>query len=111
VPCDVSVLARASELGTSLFDADSLFPGSEARAALLEALGADASADLRAPGSPGWPRPVVSFGLGLTRYNRVDGLSTGVLVDQEVGSALALHALAGVSIADRRAHGELALTR
>jgi len=64
------------------------------------------------PGRLG-PRVRVSYGLadGLTRYNRVEGLSTGLAVEAPVGARLGLRAEGRIGTADGEPRGSLSLFR
>jgi hypothetical protein len=55
--------------------------------------------------------PTVRSGLDLVRYNRVEGLSAGVLARQELGRGLSAEALARLGVGDWQPNGELALAR
>lgn len=83
VPCDSLLLATSPELPPSIYDpGEELFYAGESRR-LLDALGFRVQ--------PGWApqQPRVRFGLPVTRYNRVEGLATGLAVEQELGRGLA----------------------
>lgn len=105
LPCDRSTLASSTELSGSLLTEDEqLFDGADAR--LLERLLRDAlpSGTIAGP-------PTVSYGLPLTRYNRIEGLGTGIEAEMMLGYGLQGRALGRVSLADRQFNGELTLRR
>ncbi|MBM3899965.1 MAG: hypothetical protein FJ362_07430 [Gemmatimonadetes bacterium] len=105
LPCDRSTLASSPELaGSLLADDEQLFDGADAQ--LLERLIRDALP----PGTIAGP-PTVSYGLPLTRYNRIEGLGTGIEAEMMLGYGLHGRALGRVSLADRQLNGELTLRR
>jgi hypothetical protein len=106
VPCDTTVLAHSPELPKSIYDdGEEIFGTSERDALIAEALTLGAQ--------PGFvpQKPVFTYGLGLTRYNRVEGLSTGIAARQSLGAGYTAHALARIGIADLSPNGELSLSR
>lgn len=105
VPRDRTALAHAPELPASLFDDGEGAFSTPSRAELLRALRMDLQ-PATAARAPSW-----QFGVPLTRYNRIEGLSTGVRANMTVGGGLSAIALLRASIADRQANGELALER
>jgi hypothetical protein len=105
LPCDRSTLASSPELsGSLLADDEQLFDGADAQ--LLERLLRDALP----PGTIAGP-PTFSYGLPLTRYNRIEGLGTGIEAEMMLGYGLQGRALGRVSLADRQLNGELTLRR
>jgi hypothetical protein len=105
LPCDRSTLASSPELSGSLLAADeALFDGADAQ--LLERLLRDALP----PGTIAGP-PTFSYGLPLTRYNRIEGLGTGIEAEMILGHGVQGRALGRVSLADRQLNGELTLRR
>lgn len=106
VPCDTLALTRSPELPKSIYDENEEVFGSADREALIaEALGMTAQ-----PGFIPQP-PKIGYGLYLTRYNRVEGLSSGVEATQSLGSGYSGRALLRVGIADLSPNFELALAR
>ena len=105
-PCDTAALARSPELPTSSAESVALF---DVRAA-HEVLAQLASAPL-----PDWsPRPVqLRWGLedALVRYNRIEGLSAGVAMVDELGLGLSARVEGRLGEADLQPNGELVLTR
>ncbi len=105
VPRDREALARSPLLPASILDpGDAAFDASAARE-MLGALGLGLQ--------PGWApsRPTWSFGLPLTRYNRVEGLSTGLGLEHLLGRGYTVGALVRGSVADRALNGEATLVR
>ena len=105
LPCDRSTLASSPELSGSLLAEDEqLFDGADAQ--LLEGLIRDALP----PGTIAGP-PTFSYGLPLTRYNRIEGLGTWIEAEMLLGYGLQGRALGRVSLADRQLNGEFTLRR
>jgi hypothetical protein len=105
-PCDTAALARSPELPKSIYDeGEELFGKNERDALVSEALTLGAQ--------PGWiPQPVVfTYGLGLTRYNKIEGLSTGIAASQILGQGYTAHASARIGIADWQPNAALGLAR
>lgn len=106
VPCDTTKLAVSPELPKSIYDeGEEVFGVSERDALIAEALTLGAQ--------PGFipQKPVFTYGLGLTRYNRIEGLSTGIGVRQSLGAGYTARALARIGTADLTPTGELGLSR
>jgi hypothetical protein len=106
VPCDTTKLATSPELPKSIYDeGEEVFGTAERDALISEALTLGAQ--------PGFvpQRPVFTYGLGLTRYNRVEGLSTGIAARQSLGGGYTARALARIGVADLSPNGELSLSR
>jgi hypothetical protein len=106
VPCNVASLATSPELPNSIFDSNEEIFGSPDRAVLVEqALGMVAQ--------PAWApqRPVVHWGLQLTRYNRIEGLSSGISVEQQLGVGYVWRAVGRLGTADAQPNVELTLAR
>ena len=103
LPCDRSTLATSEALPPSIYDpADELFGAAE-RNELIAMLN-----DVLPRGTlPSRPR--TTMGLGLTRYNRVEGLGTGIAVEASLGRGWRTSGLARGAIGDRRLNGEFRL--
>src|ERR1051326_2812934 len=56
-------------------------------------------------------RPRVEWGLGMLRYNRVEGLSSGVDITQDFGRGYSVRLTPRIGIADRSPNAELSLSR
>jgi hypothetical protein len=106
VPCDTVALAHSSELPKSIYDeGEQVFGTAERDALVSEALTLGAQ-----PGfSP--QRPTVSWGLPFTRFNRIEGLSSALAVDDVLGGGYSAHALFRLGVADLSPNGELSLDR
>jgi hypothetical protein len=106
VPCDTTKLAHSPELPKSIYDeGEEVFGASERDALIAQALTLGAQ--------PGFmpQKPVFTYGLGLTRYNRIEGLSTAIAARQSLGEGYTVHALARLGVADLSPNGELSLSR
>lgn len=105
IPCDSATLANSSELPGSIYDpGDELF-GSADRDALVKAL----SFGLQ----PAWgpQKPQVEWGLSRTRYNRVEGFSSGLLLSSVLGRGYTVALGARGSWADRQLNGDFTVSR
>lgn len=109
VPCDTTVLLHSADLPPSIYtSSDELF-GTTDRAELRDwAMSVQA-----AGGEGGTPKPIILYGLGggLLRYNRVEGLSAGVRVQQRLQGGYSAHGLVRLGIADLNPGIELGLAR
>jgi hypothetical protein len=106
VPCDTAALARSPELPKSIYDpGDELFGSADRDELIRQAL------TLGAQAGYGPQRPTFRYGLSLTRYNRIEGLSSGAGVDQLLGNGYAAHATFRIGVADWSPNGELSLDR
>ena len=109
IPCDLNVLKNSPELPPSIYDPDDERFGATARDALIsEALKLGAQPPL-ALGR--LFRPTVSYGAQLTRYNRVEGFSSGIRLYQEIGGGYSAALLGRLGLADREPNAELTVTR
>jgi hypothetical protein len=106
VPCDTTVLVKSAELPKSIYDDGEEIFGSAERDELISAalsLGAQAG---WVPQKPSW-----SYGLSMTRFNKIEGLSTALGVSKVLGEGYTAHALARIGVADWQPNGELGLSR
>lgn len=105
VPCDSVKLATSPDLPASIYDPGEELFGQADRDELMKSL--DFSLQ------PGWApqRPQYTYGLSLTRYNRVEGLSSGVSATMQLGRGFAVDANARIGTGDRVPNGELGVTR
>ncbi|MDF2771985.1 MAG: hypothetical protein K0S86_1479 [Geminicoccaceae bacterium] len=105
IPCDSTVLARSPDLPESIYEPGEELFGVADRDELLKSL--DFSLQ------PGWApqKPELRYGLNLTRYNRVEGFSTGIGVTQELGRGYRLGLVPRFSLADKQVNGELFAAR
>lgn len=105
-PCDSVALAHSPELPKSIYDdGEELFGMKERDALVSEALSLGAQ--------PGFiPQPIVlTYGLNQTRYNKIEGFSSGIAASQSLGGGYTAHASARIGIADLQPNGELGLSR
>jgi hypothetical protein len=108
-PCDTKSLATSADFDKPLYDDDeSLFGAAQRDALLSDALPFGAQALIRLSELP---RPNVEYGLALTRYNRIEGFSTGLGVEQQLGAGYSAQLTGRFGFADREPNVELALTR
>lgn len=106
VPCDTVALAHSSELPKSIYDeGEAVFGTAERDALVSEALTLGAQPEF-APQTP-----TVSWGLPFTRFNRIEGLSSALAVEEVLGGGYSTHALFRLGVADLSPNGELSLDR
>ncbi|MGQ0539271.1 MAG: ShlB/FhaC/HecB family hemolysin secretion/activation protein [Gemmatimonadaceae bacterium] len=105
VPCDSLVLLRAPELVGSIYDDGEELFGVREREELKKSLGFGLQSAW-APQPPVW-----RYGAALTRYNRVEGLSTALGLSQELGRGFSASTELRFGLSDRKVNGELALQR
>ncbi|MGI8619892.1 MAG: ShlB/FhaC/HecB family hemolysin secretion/activation protein [Gemmatimonadaceae bacterium] len=105
-PCDSLVLARSPELPESPYDpGEEIFSSAELDELTERALGLAAQAGyMRSP-------PELRYGLGMTRYNRIEGLSTGIAAKQSLGGGYTARASVRLGLADLQPNAELSLLR
>lgn len=104
-PCDSTLLMRSAELPPSIYDGGEELFGVEERDQLLESL----TFSLQ----PGWsPQPpVVEYGLAFTRFNRIEGFSTGGAISHTLGSGYTTEVGLRASLADQQLNGDASLMR
>src|SRR6202140_2602945 len=105
-PCRTVALAHSSELPKSIYDdGEQIFGTAERDALVSEALTLGAQ--------PGFApqKPSISWGLPFTRFNRIEGLSSALAVEQVLGGGYSTHALFRIGVADLSPNGELSLDR
>jgi hypothetical protein len=105
VPCDSAKLANSPDLPPSIYDKGDEVFGSGERDALVKAL----SFALQPAWGPQLPK--IEWGLSKTRYNRVEGISTGLSLSSALGRGYTATLDARGSFADRQLNGELSLSR
>src|SRR4030095_8860306 len=101
IPCDSTVLARSPDLPGSIYEPGEELFGTAERDELMKSLGFSLQ--------PGWApqKPTIHYGLDLTRYNRVEGFSTGVSVTEQLGRGYSAGFVPRFSLADAQFNGEL----
>ncbi len=104
--CDTVALAHSPELPKSIYDPGEEIFGTKERDALVDQA-------LTLGAQPGFiPQPIVfAYGLNQTRYNKIEGLSTGIAASQSLGQGYTAHGSARIGIADWQPNGELGLAR
>jgi hypothetical protein len=108
VPCNIELLATSPELPRSIFDeGEEIFGSSERDALIKEALAMGA----QPPMSIGSIPPTMAWGLELTRFNRVEGLSTGALLEQKLGGGYTATLIGRIGFADLEPNVELGVSR
>ena len=106
IPCNMNTLINSPDLPKSIYDSgDELFSTKQRDEMLAEAL----SLAAQAPFSIGSlrPTPTYSFGLPMTRFNRVEGFSTGITADQQLGAGLSVGGTFRFGLADKVPNVEL----
>ena len=107
IPCDTASLTHSKEFSPSIYDAGEELFGTKDRVALEKSLGLGLQA--------GWDpqRATIHYGVdhGMLRYNRVEALSAGVLVESTLGSGYTANASARIGLADWQPNVELHLQR
>lgn len=105
MPCDVKALANSPELPPSIYDPGEELFGAAQREELMQMLDFGLQ--------PAWaPRkPTLEYGLQFTRFNRVEGLASGLRVGSTLGKGYAVSLDARGSFADLQLNGALSLTR
>ena len=105
VPCDSAKLANSPDLPPSIYyKGDEVFGTSE-REALVKAL----TFGLQ----PAWgpQAPTIDWGLSKSRYNRVEGISTGATLSSALGRGYTATLGARGSFADRQLNGDFSISR
>jgi hypothetical protein len=112
-PCDVSKLETSPDLPKSIYDpGEELFGGKELDELKSEALSLGAQAPFMFGLQSGMlPPPVVEYGLSEMRYNRVEGFSPGISVEQQLGGGYSATGMARLGFADLQPNVDLTLTR
>lgn len=105
VPCDTTKLVNSPDLPASIYD-----PGEE----LFTTTDRDQLRNALSFGlQPSWgpQAPQIEWGLSQTRYNRVEGFSTGAVLTSVLGRGYSAALGARASFADRQLGGEFTLSR
>jgi hypothetical protein len=93
ISCDTAKLAHSADLPPSIYDTgDEVFSEGEMQSLVDQALSMSAQADFA-------PQPIVVDGWQ-PRYNRVEGLSLGVQLDQTLGAGYSVRASGRLGAAD-----------
>jgi hypothetical protein len=105
IPCDSAKLANSPDLPPSIYDKGEAVFGTGERDVLVKAL----SFGLQ----PAWgpQAPTLDWGLSKTRYNRVEGLSTGAALTSALGAGYTATLDGRASLADRQLNGDFSIAR
>jgi hypothetical protein len=109
VTCNTDSLVHSPDLPASAFDEGEEIFGTAQRDELVSQ-----ALSLMDQAPFGWNpfrMPDLQYGVSFTRYNRIEGLSTGVLATQPMGAGFELSALPRFSTADHVLRGEISLAR
>ncbi len=108
-PCDTAALAHSPDLPKSIYDDGEEVFGKADRDALADLV----SKALPLDAQPGWvpQKPVITYGLSQTRFNKIEGLSSGIAVRQSLGMGYTLRGSARIGVADWQPNAELGLWR
>ncbi len=104
VTCDTLKLANSPDLPGSIYDkGEETFSGPEIDDLVKQALSMSAQ--------PGFAPMPATAQLNNVRYNRIEGLSFGGRVDQQLGAGYSVHADGRIGVADRQPNVELTGSR
>ncbi|MBC7896205.1 MAG: hypothetical protein H7066_12395 [Cytophagaceae bacterium] len=111
LPCDTQTLATSTLLPPSIYSSgEALFTGTD-----LDALRKDVASSLAMSRQARWsPQPpTIHWGVDreMLRFNRVEGLSAGAMVERELGNGYTFSAMARLGVADWQPNAELSLRR
>lgn len=106
VPCDAERLVSSPELPPSIYDAGEELFGAKEREELVSQAIAMGMQPVWAP-----QRPRFETGLRYLRYNRVEGVSVGAKVDQQLGAGYAASVSATLGVADLEPNAIIELQR
>ena len=113
IPCDLSKLENSPDLPPSIYDpGEELFGAKELEALKAEALSMSAQAPFSFRLQSGLlPPPTFAYGPSMLRYNRVEGLSVGASVEQQLGGGYSGTAVGRLGFADLEPNVELRVQR
>ena len=108
ITCDISKLANSPDLPKSIYDeGEEIFGSAEKDALITEAL----SMTAQPPFALGVVPPQLKWGLEYTRYNRVEGLSSALRVEQVLGAGYTAAFQGRIGLADFVPNLELGVSR
>ncbi|HEY9226099.1 MAG TPA: BamA/TamA family outer membrane protein [Gemmatimonadaceae bacterium] len=109
VPCDLDLLINSPDLPASLYaPREEMFGSTDAEKTLLKTLSMAAQPPFSLFAlSP----PRMQLGPSMTRYNRVEGFSTGLLLEQQLGGGFVATGIGRFGVADRMPSAELSIGR
>lgn len=100
IPCDSVKLANSADLPPSIYDkGEEVVASAEVDALVNQALAMGSQAGY-APTPP-------TLAYAPLRYNRIEGLSVGGMLDQQLGAGFSLHSVARIGVADREPNIEI----
>lgn len=108
-PCDIDQLTTSPDLPKSIYaDDDSAFTLGQLEDLATRSLGmgAQAAFSLFRPQSGNW-----KYGLTMSRFNRVEGFSTGLRYNHQFGAGFVGSATARIGTGDEKGYGEFSLAR
>jgi hypothetical protein len=105
VPCDLRALARSPELPASAYDANEELFGKKEREEMMDAL------DFGLQAGWGPQRINLEYGFSHSRYNRVEGFSTELVLSQQLGKGYSWTGSLRAGTGDKEVNGELGVTR
>ncbi|MDB4906750.1 MAG: hypothetical protein JWO05_1534 [Gemmatimonadetes bacterium] len=112
VPCDLDKLEHSPELPASIYDDGASTFGSADRENMInESLRMGAQSPFSLARLALLPPPRVQFGPSMTRFNRVEGLSTGLAVEQLLGGGYSARAVGRYGFSDRVPNFEFGVSR
>ena len=104
IPCDSAKLASSPDLPASIYDrGDEVVPSAEIDALVQQALAMGSQAGF-APAPP-------TLAYAPLRYNRIEGISAGGQVAQQLGAGYSWNAVARIGVADREPNIEVTGSR
>ena len=110
-PCNVESLANSPDLPASIYDAGEELFDLKARNSLIQealSMGVQPPVTLN---PAHLPPPVIAYGIPVSRYNRIEGLSTGLFVSQIIGGGYTLEGTGRFGFSDRKPNLELSVNR
>jgi hypothetical protein len=107
-PCDMKTLANSPDLPKSIFDEGEEIFGSAERDALI---GQALAMGAQPPFAIGSIPPTIKYGLEYTRFNRIEGLSSGLMLEQKLGAGYTASLFGRIGHADLEPNGELTISR
>src|SRR5215211_4660278 len=111
LPCDRDELVTSPELPASIYGSDEeLFPNTDFRALRREVEGSLGMSD-QAEWNPQAPKLFYGIDRKMLRYNRIEGLSAGIMGERTLGKGYTGGALARIGVADREPLGEVFMGR
>lgn len=105
VPCDLRALAHSPELPASAYDPGEEVFGKKEREEMMDVL------DFGLQAGWGPQRIGLEYGFGQSRYNRVEGFSTGLVLRQELGMGYAWTAKLRAATGDKQINAEAGVDR